>query len=76
MKAKNVTAADRFCAVCRRQCELIGMQEKDVALYFGVTAVTVCAWFNHPEIMSIGRFRKLCGLLKITDAEILEVIKG
>ncbi len=76
MKIKNVTAADKFRAVVHRQCELIGMQEKDVALYFGVTAATVCAWVKNPEIMSIGRFRKLCGLLKITDDEILEVVKG
>ena len=37
---------------------------------------TICAWLKSPEIMSIGRFRKLCGLLKITDDEILDVIKG
>ena len=52
------------------------MKEKDIAQYFGVTAATICAWLKSPEIMSIGRFRKLCGLLKITDDEILEVIKG
>lgn len=76
MKIRNVTAADRFRAVCQRQGELIGMQEKDIAQYFGVTAATICAWLKSPEIISIGRFRKLCGLLKITDDEILEVIKG
>lgn len=30
MKVKNVTAADRFRAVCQRQGELIGMREKDI----------------------------------------------
>ncbi len=76
MTTKNISAADKFHAVCHRQCELIGMQDKDIAQYFNVSAATICAWLKNPEIMSIGRFRKLCGLLKITDDEILEVVKG
>lgn len=76
MKIKNVTAAERFRAVCCRQGELLGWRNTDLAQYFSVSPATICAWLKKPEKMSIGRFRKLCGLLKITDDEILDVIKG
>ena len=77
MRTKNQdSAAGRFRARVRRQEQIFGLCDKDIAKVLGISPYTLYTYLCRPSGLSIKRLGKIAEILKLKDDEILEVIKG
>lgn len=77
MRTKNQdSAAGRFRARVRRQEQIFGLCDKDIAKILGISPYTLYTYLCRPSGLSIKRLGKIAEILKLKDDEILEVIKG